>query len=71
MKCRPLSVRRLFYVNCIGLLFSMATITLIAFSFTLEGAVFIMGAAEAVCALVWFFVLTQSLGCLLYTSRCV
>lgn len=62
MKCRPLSVRRLFYVNCIGLLFSMAMITLIAFSFTLEGAVLIMGAAEAVCALVWFFVLTQSLG---------
>ena len=43
MKCRPLSVRRLFYVNCIGLLFSMAMITLIAFSFTLEGAVLIMG----------------------------
>ena len=66
MKTRPLSVKRLFLWICIGLLISMTAITLILFSLTLEVAVLIVGAALIGCALVWFFVLTQTFGKRLY-----
>ena len=62
MRHRPLSVRRLFLWICIGLLLSMTAVTLILFSLTRETAVLIAGAALLVCALVWFFVLTQAFG---------
>ena len=45
-----------------GLLLSMTALTLILFSLTFEVAVLIVGAVLIVCALVWFFVLTQVFG---------
>jgi len=62
MKHRHLSVKCLFLRICIGLLLSMTAITLILFTITLEIAVLIVGAALIVCALVWFFALTQAFG---------
>ena len=62
MKSRSLSVKRLFWWICMGLLLSMTALTLILFSLTFEVAVLIVGAVLIVCALVWFFVLTQVFG---------
>ena len=62
MKHRHLSVKCLFLRICIGLLLSMTAITLILFTITLEIVVLIVGAALIVCALVWFFALTQAFG---------
>lgn len=62
MSIRTFSVRRLFGWICLGLLLSMTAITLILFSLTLETAVLAAGAALILCALAWFFVLTQVFG---------
>ena len=62
MSIRTFSVRRLFGRICLGLLLSMTAITLILFSLTLETAVLAAGGALILCALAWFFVLTQVFG---------
>lgn len=62
MKNHPLSVKCLFLWICIGLLLSMTAITFILYCLTLEVTVLIAGTTLIVCALVWFFVLTQVFG---------
>lgn len=57
-----LSVKRLFFCICIGLLFSMTIITIILFMFTLQRMVLVTGATLIVCAFTWFFLLTYFFG---------
>ena len=57
---KNLSVKRLFRWICIGTLLSMIIITLALFVITLEIAVLAAGGALILCALIWFFILTQT-----------
>lgn len=57
---KNLSVKRLFRWICIGTLLSMVIITLALFVITLEIAVLAAGGALILCALIWFFILTQT-----------
>ena len=62
---KNLSVKRLFRWICIGTLLSMVIITLALFVITLEIAVLAAGGALILCALIWFFILTQTFAKLL------
>lgn len=57
---KNISVKRLFRWICIGTLLSMVIITLTLFVITLEIAVLAAGGALILCALIWFFILTQT-----------
>ena len=60
MKTKNLSVKHLFRLICIGTLLSMVIITLILFAITLEIVVLAAGGVLILCALIWFFILTQT-----------
>ena len=62
---KKISVKRLFRWICIGTLLSMVIITLALFVITLEIAVLAAGGALILCALIWFFILTQTFAKLL------
>ena len=62
---KNLSVKRLFRWICIGKLLTIVIITLALFVITLEIAVLAAGGALILCALIWFFILTQTFAKLL------
>lgn len=62
MKTKNLSVKCLFRWICIGTVLSMVIITLALFVITLEIVVLVAGGTLILCALIWFFILTQAFG---------
>ena len=62
MNTKNLSVKRLFQWICIGTVLSMVIITLALFVITLEIVVLVVGGTLILCALIWFFILTQAFG---------
>lgn len=62
MTLKGLSVKKLFCLVVAGLLLSMTAITLALFLVTKQTAVLLAGGALFLCALVWFFLLTQVFG---------
>ena len=62
MTFKNLSVKRLFGWIVVGLLLSMAVITLSLFFITKQTAVLLTGGVLLLCALIWLFLLTQIFG---------
>ena len=62
MTLKDLSVKKLFRLVVGGLLLSMTAITLALFLVTKQTAVLLAGGVLFLCALVWFFLLTQVFG---------
>ena len=62
MTLKDLSVKKLFRLVVAGLLLSMTAITLALFLVTKQTAVLLAGGVLFLCALVWFFLLTQVFG---------
>lgn len=62
MTFKELSVKKLFRLVVAGLLLSMMAITLAMFLVTKQTAVLLAGGVLFLCALVWFFLLTQVFG---------
>ena len=62
MRLKDLSVKKLFRLTMAGLFLTMAAITLFLFFVTKQAAVLLAGGVLFLCALVWFFALTQIFG---------
>ena len=62
MRLKDLSVKKLFCLMVAGLLISMTAITLVLLLVTKQTAVLFAGGVLFLCALVWFFLLTQAFG---------